>query len=205
MLDRHHVQQSLPPVLAGRRVGAFVWVAPYVFGVDTQLPTVLDEREAVEAVWVSRRELLDPTRHALSNVPGHPGQRRFPAVDLHGFPLWGFTYRVITEWLGISPEPKAREKAGFEAAKLVMQSLLSHGLKLERDWASDPTAQPAVPDQRVAKVATVTGPIPADLVLEQLAGHGSQVASVSYVDVRPEFIRITGLNFEEYQIFARPE
>lgn len=42
----------LPRVLARRRTGPFVLVAPFVFAVDSELPTVLDHREAVEAVWV---------------------------------------------------------------------------------------------------------------------------------------------------------
>ena len=27
---------------------------------------------------------------------------RFPSVELDGTPLWGFTYRLIADWLGLA-------------------------------------------------------------------------------------------------------
>jgi hypothetical protein len=47
--------------------------------------------------------LLDPARHSLMPVPGQPIETRFPAVELKGVPLWGFTYRLLAEWLGLGP------------------------------------------------------------------------------------------------------
>jgi ADP-ribose pyrophosphatase YjhB (NUDIX family) len=64
-----------------------------------ELPLTLDPQEAVEAVWVPLSVLRDPARHALRPVPGLPPEVRFPAIDLNGVPLWGFTYRLITDWL----------------------------------------------------------------------------------------------------------
>lgn len=102
-LGREHTEAALPPVLARRRTGPFVLVAPFVFEVDFELPTVLDPREAVEAVWVPLDRWRDPTRHSLMAVPGLPGDWLFPAIDLNGMPLWGFTYRLGTDWLGLIP------------------------------------------------------------------------------------------------------
>jgi hypothetical protein len=28
-----------------------------------------------------------------------PADHQFPAMDLKGVPLWGFTYRLLREWL----------------------------------------------------------------------------------------------------------
>jgi hypothetical protein len=104
----------LPPVLARRRTGPFVLVAPFVFGVDGELPTVVDHREAVEAVWVPQSVWCDPARHSLRAVPGLPVDWLFPAIDLNGVPLWGFTYRLATDWLGLLPKHRPIQQAGFE-------------------------------------------------------------------------------------------
>lgn len=102
-LGREHMEAALPHALAGRKVGRFVLVAPFLFRVDAELPAVPDPREAADALWVPLRLLLDPARHSLMAVPGQPKEHRFPAVELKGVPLWGFTYRLLSEWLGLDP------------------------------------------------------------------------------------------------------
>ncbi|MGA2741393.1 MAG: CoA pyrophosphatase [Bryobacteraceae bacterium] len=102
-LARERLEAALPPATARRRVGPFLLVAPFVFSVDAEQPVTLDPREAVEAVWVPLSVLRDPGRHALRPVPGLPREVRFPAIDLNGVPLWGFTYRLITDWLDFNP------------------------------------------------------------------------------------------------------
>jgi 8-oxo-dGTP pyrophosphatase MutT (NUDIX family) len=83
-LGREDKETRLPPVLARRRAGPFVLVAPFVFEVEGELPTVVDHREAVEAVWVPLDHWRDPSRHSLRAVPGLPGNWLFPAIDLNG-------------------------------------------------------------------------------------------------------------------------
>jgi 8-oxo-dGTP pyrophosphatase MutT (NUDIX family) len=112
-LGREQSEVAMPPVLARRRTGPFVLVAPFVFEVDGELPTVLDHREAVEAVWVPLDIWRDPTRHCLRAVPGLPGDWLFPAIDLNGMPLWGFTYRLAMDWLGLLSGQSAIEEAGI--------------------------------------------------------------------------------------------
>jgi len=101
-LARERLEAALPIAVARRKVGTFLLVAPFVFHVDDVRPTVLDPREAVEAVWVPLTMLRDPARHALRPVPGLPREMRFSAIDLNGVPLWGFTYRLIADWLDIN-------------------------------------------------------------------------------------------------------
>lgn len=98
-LGREQMETALPAMAAGRTVGRFVIVAPYVFRVDAQLPVVPEPCEAVEALWTPLEVLRDPARHSLRPVPGQPEDREFPAIELHGVPLWGFTYRLIADWL----------------------------------------------------------------------------------------------------------
>ena len=98
-LERASLETALAPTTAGRAVGRFMTVAPFVFSVERQLPVVLDPLEAVAALWLPVSVLADPARHSMQSVPRMPPDRQFPAIDLPGVPLWGFTYRLLTEWL----------------------------------------------------------------------------------------------------------
>ncbi len=98
-LSRAHLKTELPVAQARRKTGPWLSVAPFVFEVEAELPVVLDPREAVEAKWVPVSLLLDTEQHRLSAVPGMPADMRFPAVALGAVPLWGFTYRLLSDWL----------------------------------------------------------------------------------------------------------
>lgn len=228
-LWREQMQAALPPVLARRRVGPYLWVAPFVFAVEDELPTVLDAREAVEAVWIPRRLLLDPARHCLQCVPRRPPDMYFPAIKVNGMPLWGFTYRLITDWLGLLPKQSPREQPGFEAASLVLDFLLSQGLVLKHGWLdhtlspqqAQPQRSPGAPAPEstasavvapavvtagrfgpVVKVASVEGVIPVASVVARFAIPGAQFPVMNLLEVKPEHILVSGLAFEEYLISA---
>ncbi len=104
-LPREALARELPPSIAGIRVGRALTVAPFVFRLEAQLDPVLAEREAVGSLWIPVDSLRDPARHRWQAVPGLPEQQRFPAIDLSGMPLWGFTYRVLCDWLGVEIPP----------------------------------------------------------------------------------------------------
>jgi 8-oxo-dGTP pyrophosphatase MutT (NUDIX family) len=101
VLTEANLDAELPARPVGRRVGMAMMVAPFVFRVEHELPTALDHREAVEALWTPLRMLRDESRHTLQSVPGMPEEMQFPAMDLNGVPLWGFTYQLVTDWLEI--------------------------------------------------------------------------------------------------------
>jgi 8-oxo-dGTP diphosphatase len=101
VLTAANLESELPTREVGRRVGMSMMVAPFVFRVEHELPTTLDHREAVEALWTPVRLLRDPDNHTLQSVPGMPVEMQFPAMDLNGVPLWGFTYQLVTDWLKI--------------------------------------------------------------------------------------------------------
>jgi hypothetical protein len=196
------MEAALPIVVARRRTGPFVHVAPFVFGVKATLPTVLDPREAAAAVWIPRSLLCDPAQHCLRPVPHRPGEMLFPAIDLDGMPLWGFTYRLLTDWLALGAEgarDRHGEPAGFRAARLVLDFLLSKGLKLKHGF-TDRIAQAGSAGQHVVKVAAVEGAIPVELVLTHFGVPGNHVPLVNLLEVRSDYIRVAGLNFEEYLI-----
>ena len=125
-LAREQVEAALPHAVARRRTGRHLLVAPFVFRVDARFPTVLDPAEAVEAFWIPLGVLRDPARHALRPAPGRPAEMLFPAIELTCVPLWGFTYRLLADWL----LPALPPDAGFEAARLVLDFVLSQGLTL---------------------------------------------------------------------------
>ena len=181
---------ALPVRPARRRVGRFIPVAPFHFRVKCQLKTSLSPGEAVEALWVPLAILRDPARHCLRPVPGIPEDMLYPAVNLTTTPLWGFTYRLITAWLGMED---ARPQAGKEAAHHVLEFVLKAGLGLRKGWT------PGTGDPLVVEAAEVTGPIPVEAVLAHFAG-GVYLPAVNRLWVRPESILVAGPNFEEYLI-----
>jgi hypothetical protein len=125
----------------------------------------------------------------------------FPAVQLDDTPLWGFTYRLIVDWLGLTPPQIPREAAGFQVACRLLDFLLTQGLTRRQGWKDcEPAAEMLTPD--VIKVAVVEGTIPVELVQAHLSLPDSHVPYVNYVQVRPESIRVVGLDFEEYVISA---
>ena len=185
---RHRVaRRSKPP---------YVLVAPFVFEVEAELPPVADGREAVEACWVPLSALRDPARHRLRSVPGMPASMLFPAVEVRGYPLWGFTYKLISEWLELGPGENAPE-AGFRAANQVLDFLLGCGMVLVQEWSGPGRANPAgVP----VRSAVVRGTIPEGDLLTRLSEPDNAIPAVNAVEVLPDSVRIVGLSLEEYLI-----
>jgi 8-oxo-dGTP pyrophosphatase MutT (NUDIX family) len=200
-LAREHLESSLPNVLARRKVLPYVMVAPFVFHVDRERETSLDDREATDSLWVPLAVLRDPSRHCLRPAPGRPVEMLFPAIELKGVPLWGFTYRLITDWLGLGPKREPIEDAGFEAASAVMEFLLSQGLTVQHGW-EDRIVQPGAVVAHVVKTAAVNGVIPVAPVLEHFSNAERHLAAVNCLEVRPEYIRVAGPAYEEYLIHA---
>ena len=191
-LGRDRLEATLPAAVARRRVGRFLVVAPFLFRVDQELPLTLDAREAVEGVWVPLGVLRDPARHALRPVPGVAPEMRFPAIDLNGVPLWGFTYRLMTDWLNLNPHERSTEEEGFRAARGLLNDLVAHGCALDYSWE----------DRNGVRVAAVHDPIPVEWVQALVSEPAEHIPHVNLVEVRPEYIRIVGLAFEEYVIYG---
>ena len=195
-LLREQLSEALPPMIARRRTGPFLLVAPFVFDIETELPTMLDATEAAGALWIPQSMLLDPARHSLQGVPGMPTEMRFPAIDLPGAPLWGFTYRLLVDWLGVVRCEGSN--IGFAVARAVLEFLLSKGLVLRMPWQRRVAGNGE--ESGTVHVAGVCGAIPVRAVIEHLSAPGAYVAKVNRVEVRPEYVRIYGLEFEEYLI-----
>jgi 8-oxo-dGTP pyrophosphatase MutT (NUDIX family) len=197
-LGRDRLEESLPPAVARRSAGRFLLVAPFVFRIGQQLPVKPHPAEAADAIWVPLPMLLDPARHLISCVPGRPATMRFPAVALDGAPLWGFTYRLITEWLGLGPAAGAAEQAGFAAACEVLDFLVASGVALEHDWSDQAVSvEDAV---QPVKIAAVRGTIPVAMVFDRFCAPRSYIPQLNLLEVRPDRIRLAGLAYEYYEI-----
>ncbi len=194
------LERALEPVVARRRRGPFMLVAPFVFHVDKALPTTVDPEEAVAAVWMPLSEWRNAARHRLRPVPNMPESCLFPAVDWCAHPVWGFTYRLTTDWLGLFAADSL-EAAGGAVAWQVLDFLLASGLHLKSGW--QPEANQSVdPMIQNTRAAMVEGVIPAAEVLAHFSSPAQTYPAVNMIEVRPELVRVIGLGFEEYLIRA---
>ena len=114
-----------------------------------------------------------------------------------GVRLWGFTYRLITDWLDLNPHEHPMEEAGFQVARALLNAVIAHGCVLDHGWV----------DQDGAKVAAVRGRIPVELVLAQASGcpvgPAAHTPRINMLEARPDRVRLVGLGFEEYVIYGR--
>ena len=193
VLGRESLEKCLTPAAAGRRVGRVITVAPFLFHAPAEQTLTLDPEEAAQALWVPLSLLRDPSRHCLTPVQRLPKGAIFPAIQLNGVPLWGFTYRVLMEWLGMHAPCPPPEKPGFRAAQKLLDFLLASGLELRQGWSETNGAA-------CCRVARVKGAIPVPCVLSRMAWPDDPIPPISSLDIQPGSIRLVGLDFEEYLI-----
>ena len=171
-IDPACLEGALTPMTARRRGGTSPLVAPFVFRVDSELPTEVDTTEAVETVWVPLRVLADPAQHRIAPVAEYPRHVLFPSIPLGKTPLWGFTYRLIVEWLGLLPGGDDARRLCLEEVESVRRFIGTEG---GRPWN-------------------------VERVLEFLSRRRDSVPPLSFVEVLPERITVMGLGFESYVI-----
>jgi len=131
LVARENLIAELPHSQARRKTPPFLMVAPFVFAVDHQMPTVLDAREAAGSLWAPLAMLRDPACHALLPAPGRPREILYPGIDLDGTPLWGFTYRLVTDWLGLAPSSSGSAEAAAAREFLLAQGLAGGAIPVE--------------------------------------------------------------------------
>lgn len=190
-LAEHDLETALRPTMAGRRARKHMLVAPFLFRINQPLPTALDAREAVEAVWMPLSRMRDVVEHRLQNVPGMGEEFHFPAIELNGMPLWGFTYRVLCEWLGLAAAVDD-STVGLRVAETILDFLLAEGLTLEQNFV----------EQGALKVARVRGKIPVASVLARFYKPRAGVPQVNFLEVKAGQIHLAGPAFDEYFIYS---
>lgn len=79
-------------------------MAPFGFVLPEILPVNVNPEEAAQAAWVPVRVLADTARHTRVTIAGLPSGVQWPAIELDHVPLWGFTYRLVCQWIGLNVE-----------------------------------------------------------------------------------------------------
>jgi len=92
------VRQTLSPSRAGRSQDAAILVQPYVFELSRRPPVVLAAREVESYVWLEMSAFCERANHRVIEVM--PGRIR-PVYPLEDYYIWGFTYGVLCNLLGL--------------------------------------------------------------------------------------------------------
>jgi 8-oxo-dGTP pyrophosphatase MutT (NUDIX family) len=92
------------------RGGPQLAVAPFVFAVPANVTLIANPNEVAQTVWIPLAHLTDPASAAehLYVLPTG-GSLRFPALSYHGHVIWGLTYRMLLQFLGIARSAKLGE------------------------------------------------------------------------------------------------
>jgi 8-oxo-dGTP pyrophosphatase MutT (NUDIX family) len=97
---------DVPPNAGGPQIA----VAPFVFAVPAGVAVAADPREVASTVWIPLEHLARPTSAAehLHLLPDG-GQLSFPAFAYKRFVIWGLTYRMLIQFLGIARSARPEE------------------------------------------------------------------------------------------------
>lgn len=98
------LRSPLPLLRAGNALGRPLGVAPYLFELPDFPAVTLDPVECAGYYWVPESRLRHPD--AREFITPLPDARRFPAIRLDGGHVWGFTYKVLADLLGLD-SPRA--------------------------------------------------------------------------------------------------
>lgn len=78
-------------------------IHPFVFGVHRDVHARPDAREVASAHWVPVATLRRPDAVESIEIRLRGEERTFPCFRVGGEPVWGLTYRILTQFLEISP------------------------------------------------------------------------------------------------------
>jgi 8-oxo-dGTP pyrophosphatase MutT (NUDIX family) len=93
------------------RGGPQIAVSPFVFAVPPDAEPTPDPAEVAATIWIPLDHLANPASAAehLHILPGG-GHLRFPALAYHNYVIWGLTYRMLIQFLGIARSAKQGER-----------------------------------------------------------------------------------------------
>lgn len=83
---------------AGQTKGTYIKVAPFHFTLNKRPDIDLQLEEHSEFYWVSMDYLRNLENHEFGNLSKDHPEKEFPFVMVHGTPLWGFTYKVLSDF-----------------------------------------------------------------------------------------------------------
>jgi len=86
--------RKLPPLM----------VTPFVFGTADDAEAYVASPEVAEVFWVPVRELGSADVRSTVEIPLPGGPREFSCYRVAGQVVWGLTYRMLEQFLGLYPE-----------------------------------------------------------------------------------------------------
>lgn len=104
-LSAAELVRTLPLCYAGRHHGHPVAVQAFYFQIHACPDLILDPTEMEAFYWVRRQDFALPGSHAF-RVPLPDMHQEFPGYAVGSQFLWGFTYGVLRDLVGV-PEPGA--------------------------------------------------------------------------------------------------
>lgn len=78
-------------------------IHPFVFGVDPSTKTRLDRREVDAAHWTPVARLRGEDARGSVEIELRGETRTFPCFRVEGEAVWGLTYRILSQFLEVSP------------------------------------------------------------------------------------------------------
>lgn len=79
-------------------------IAPFVFGVAGDTRAVVASHEVEQVHWVSLDELRAPETRSTVDIPLPGGPRSFPCYLVADEVIWGLTFRILEQFLGLYPD-----------------------------------------------------------------------------------------------------
>lgn len=79
-------------------------ISPFVFGVGHDVEAHVASREVQQVFWAPLSALRDPTNRGKVEIPLPGGSRSFPSFYVFDHHVWGLTYRILHQFLGLYPE-----------------------------------------------------------------------------------------------------
>ncbi|MBI2421723.1 MAG: CoA pyrophosphatase [Candidatus Hydrogenedentes bacterium] len=90
----------LDDVIGGRVVQRRIAVTPFVYATSYTGPLTLNH-EVADAIWIPVGALADPAKRSPYRFPLDPEQRVFSSFVYRGYTVWGLTYSMIANLLGL--------------------------------------------------------------------------------------------------------
>jgi 8-oxo-dGTP pyrophosphatase MutT (NUDIX family) len=87
-------------------------IVPLVFALESPVEPSLNPQEVQQVVWAPIEHLLSPLSRSSFEVVVGMQQNRFPAFDVEGHRVWGLTYRILQNLLGVlgAGHPRSRRE-----------------------------------------------------------------------------------------------
>lgn len=100
-LSENALLGRLHDISGGRLRPIEMSVSPFVYGLEGPADLRLNREEVADAVWVPLSYLAEPANVGSYLYPPDPQRREFPCYHYDRYTIWGMTYRMVSDFMGI--------------------------------------------------------------------------------------------------------